>query len=153
MDGLFFPGKAADQIVLKAFDIGGEGEMKIGCYDPALHFLGAKLYQRRDPQGFKCVFHLAVRTEFIEKMDSRREGKPLASEILTIAAGFRGLFTDQDLESPFCQKGGTAESSHPRTYNDCIVWDLHVLVPHSRFCLLQKMQQEKRTENSIRLRK
>jgi hypothetical protein len=54
-------------------------------------------------------------------MDRRCKRKPIAPEIYTVATRFRGLLTDEYLESFFRQKGSTAQPPHPRANDNGIV--------------------------------
>ena len=62
--------------------------MEMGGDYSALGILRAKLDLRRKAQGLERIFHLTIRTEFIEEMDGRREGKLIEFEILTVATSF-----------------------------------------------------------------
>ncbi len=42
----------------------------------------------REALGLEGLFHLTIGTKFIEEMDRRCEGKPIAFEILAVTTGF-----------------------------------------------------------------
>jgi hypothetical protein len=62
--------------------------MKMGGNDSALGVLRTKFDLGRKAQGLEGLFHLAIGTKFIEVMDSRCEGKPIALEIHTVTTRF-----------------------------------------------------------------